>query len=434
LIGFGFCFLVVASAPQRFTVASAGGNQKPETRNYDGPFWFLVSGFWFNASADVDSPAAHPLTAAQLRGKAIYLRGESTTGHPVTAVLSEEGDAVPAAVVPCANCHGEDGRGKPEGGVRPPDITPESRARATEVNSRKRPAYSRPLLKRAITMGFDSGRSVLNIAMPRYQLVMQDAEDLLAYLEIVGHEPQPGVSGDAIRIKLAGDPGPLHAGEIYGRKVELVHDGEAFLTIDASDDSRASVTAAEHDHIPTLVVSAPAGTNPYTFALTAGDDEQRAALRAFAHRQEPVQESLMQESLMIDSDCMAALGRAAALPHPPLVLMTAAVAKTCDLATIPIALDRRIIVAAPLPPTPDATRNATAAAVAIATNLLSQLGRDVTRATFTTALEHVYKLDTSSLPPITWDANHHGTRTAWLMTVDVKAQRLLAEPGWVAGE
>ncbi len=407
-------------------------NQKPETRNQKQSsfvlavfFWFLVSGFWFKAGADVDPLAAPPLTAAQTRGKAIYIRGESTTGRPITAVLGDDETGVPAAIVPCANCHGEDGRGKPEGGVRPPDITPESLARATQVNGRTRPLYTRPLLKRAITMGFDSGRHELNAAMPRYRMALQDAEDLLAYLEIAGHEPQPGVSNDALRIKLAGDTGELRGAEIYGRRLEFVREEEALFTIDGSDDPGASVAAAERDHIPTIVVRAPVSTNPYTFVLTAGDDAQRAALRAFA---------LGQNSVMIEGDCMANLARAAALPHPPLVLMTAAVAKTCDLATIPAALDRRIIVAAPLPPTPDATRGAAAAGLAIATNLLAQLGRDVTRTAFVDALEHVHRVDTRLLAPITWEANRHGTRAAWLMTVDVKAQRLLAEPGWVEGE
>ena len=283
------------------------------------------------------------LTAAQERGKTIYVRGESIGGRPITAVLGDEETGVPAAIVPCANCHGEDGRGKPEGSVLPPDITPESLARVTQVNGRTRPRYTRPLLKRAITMGFDSGRNELNAAMPRYRMVMQDAEDLLLYLEIVGHEPQPGVSSDAIRIKLVGETGELRGAEVYGRRLELVREGEAFFTIDTSDDPGASVAAAERDHIPTIVVHAPVSTNPYTFVLTAGADEQRAALRAFARGQ---------ESVMIDDDCMAGLARSAALPHPPLVLMTAAVAKTCDLATIPAALDRRIVVAAPLPPRP----------------------------------------------------------------------------------
>jgi hypothetical protein len=405
-------------------------NQIPEAGNEMRlSLSFLVFGFCLLGIAATPAPSpTQPLTAAQQRGKAIYIHGESTAGRAVTAVLGDEGDGVPATIVPCANCHGEDGRGKPEGSVRPPDITPESLSRSGQTNGRTRSAYTRPLLKRAITMGFDSGRNELNAAMPRYRMAMQDAEDLLAYLEMVGHEPQPGVSSDVIRIKLAGDTGELHGAEIYGRRLEFVREGEALFTIDASDDPAASVAAAERDHIPTVIVHAPAGINPYTFVLTAGDDEQRAALHNFARGQDAV---------MIEGDCMASLARTAALTAPqppPLVLMTAAVAKTCTLAGIPVALDRKIIVAAPLPPTPDATQGAAAVAVAITTNLLAQLGRDVTRAALVNALEHVHHVETRVLPPITWEANRHGTHAAWLMTVDLKAQRLLAEPGWVEGE
>jgi hypothetical protein len=359
------------------------------------------------------------------RGKAIYLRGES--GSPITAVLGSDNDTVPAAVVPCVNCHGEDGRGKPEGGVRPPDIRPESLARAATVNGRTRPAYTHPLLKRAITMGFDSGRHELNASMPRYRMSMQDAEDLLAYLELLGHEPQPGVTDDALRIKVIGDASTLPRTEIYGRKLQFVREGEAFLTIDASDDPTASLAVAERDRIPTIVVHAPVPiTGRFAFSLTASDDDLRLALRTWAGGQ---------ESILADGDCGAALSRAAALPHPPLVLMTATTAKKCDVATIPPALDHRVIVAAPLPPSAEATHQAAAAAVAIVTRLLAQLGRDATRSELIDALEHVYRVDTHVLPPITWEPNrHNGTRAGWLMTVDVPSQRLLAQPGWVGGK
>jgi hypothetical protein len=341
------------------------------------------------------------LTSAQERGKAIYLTGESKSGRAVTAILGDDTAGIPAAIVPCANCHGEDGRGKPEGGVRPAEITPEVLARPATINGRTRPPYTRPLLKRAITMGFDSGRHELNAAMPRYRMAMQDAEDLLAYLDILGHEPQPGVTDEAIRIRVTGDTGTLPSATIYGRKLEVVREGEAFLAIDASADPSASVAAAERDGIPTIVVqSAATITGRWAFCLTASEDDQRAALRKYA---------------------------------PDAVVLTASEAKTRDLASLPAG--RRVIVAAPLPPIPEATRNAAAAAMAIVTKLLSQLGRDVTRGALAEALQHVYRIETKVLPPITWDANrHHGTRAAWLMTLDRQSQRLLAEPGWVEGE
>jgi mono/diheme cytochrome c family protein len=362
----------------------------------------------------------------QERGKAIYLRGQSPSNRPITAILGSDPEAVPAAIVPCVSCHGEDGRGKPEGGVVPADITPESLARATTLGGRTRPPYTGPLLKRAITMGFDSGRHELNAAMPRYRMSIEDADDLIAYLALVGHESQPGVTDDALRIRIVGQAGPPPSMEIYGRKVQFVRDGEALLTIDASDDPGVSLAAAEHERIPTIVVHAPGPiTSRFAFSLTAGDDDQRLALRTYARGL---------ESILVEGDCNAALARAAALPHPPLVLMTASTARTCDITAIPPALDRRVIVAAPLPPSPEASERAASAAGAVATNLLAQLGRNPTRSALVDALEHVYRVDTHFLPAITWEPNRHtGTRTAWLMTVDVKSQRLLGQPGWVEG-
>src|SRR5205823_2375748 len=55
------------------------------------------------------------------RGRAIYHHG--TGSSLITATLGADGAArIDAAAVPCASCHGADGRGKPEGGVRPSDL------------------------------------------------------------------------------------------------------------------------------------------------------------------------------------------------------------------------------------------------------------------------------------------------------------------------
>ena len=362
------------------------------------------------------------LTPPQERGKAIFFHGESSAGRAITAVVGTDSDAVPAAILPCANCHGEDGHGRPEGGLRPADITSESLSRVAALNGRTRPPYTRALLKRAITMGFDSGRHELNTAMPRYSMTQEDANDLLAYLELLGHEPQPGVSDDSIRIRIVGDVGSLKGTRVYGRQIELVRDGDAFLVIDATQDGTASVEAAEHDRIPTIVLRAPAAlSSRYAFSLTAGEEDQLEALRAYGRRRgaEPV----------VVTDC-AALPRTAAL-----LLMTAKTASKCELGAFPASFDRRVIVAAPLPPSERAMRAAAAAALAITTELLARLGRDVTRTALVDALEHVYRADSHELPPLTWSPNRHtATRAAWLMTLDLGSQRLIGEPGWVSPE
>jgi len=64
--------------------------------------------------------AAGPLTPAQQRGKRLYLAGESAAGRKVVALIGADNAEVAASVVPCASCHGRAGRGKAEGGIRPP--------------------------------------------------------------------------------------------------------------------------------------------------------------------------------------------------------------------------------------------------------------------------------------------------------------------------
>src|SRR5271165_5380224 len=72
----------------------------------------------------VASPAqdAQNPPAAAARGKQIYLYGTGYNGVAIEAMAGEGSVKVPAAVLRCVNCHGPDGRGKPEGGVYPSNI------------------------------------------------------------------------------------------------------------------------------------------------------------------------------------------------------------------------------------------------------------------------------------------------------------------------
>jgi Cytochrome c len=180
--------------------------------------------------------AAIALTPAQERGQDIYFRGESA--RTITAVVGEGGTPFSASIVPCVNCHGEDGRGRAEASVRPADITPAALSRRAAVNGRTRPAYSRSHLIRAIAMGVDAGRNPLTAAMPRYQLTREDANDLLEFLAVLDRLPQPGVTDDAIRIGVRGDEVAPDL-VIYGRRIELVRDGskDVFLRVPGDVES-----------------------------------------------------------------------------------------------------------------------------------------------------------------------------------------------------
>lgn len=316
------------------------------------------------------------LTPSQERGQQIYLRGTSASQPPITAALGDGGVQFAAAILPCTNCHGDDGRGRVEANVRAADITPAALGRATTVNGRARAAYTPSRLKRAIAMGIDSGRNPLSSAMPRYTMTAADASDLLDYLAILGNQPQPGVTEDTIRIGVTADETLVAPPErIYGRRVVLVRDGSAdvLLRIDMS----TNVSTASNG-VPTIRAQ----------SLIASTEQQATALHDYARRigAEP----------LLASNCQ--------LPETTsLVLMTADVASACDIGAFPASLDRRIIVAAARPPA--------AAILARVVQILATLGREVTRASFEEALARQ-------------------RQAVWLTTVDLKSRRLLAEPGW----
>lgn len=186
------------------------------------------------------------LTPAQERGRHVYFHGESKSGRAITAVVGEGGTPFSAAIVPCVNCHGEDGRGRIEANVKPADITPSTLAREATANGRTRPPYTRSHLKRAIGMGIDSGRNALSFAMPRYQLSQDDASDLLDFLSVLDRLPQPGITDDVIRIGVT-DSVATPEVKIYGRRIELVRDGskDVFVRVGSgADDDVESLTIA----------------------------------------------------------------------------------------------------------------------------------------------------------------------------------------------
>jgi cytochrome c553 len=179
------------------------------------------------------------LMPLELRGKAIYERG-SGGPPPIKAVLNEETPAVEAALVPCASCHGRDGRGRAEGGLTPSDLTPNALRRPYMVKSgtRTHGPYDDRSMTRAIALGVDSSGNRLDPAMPRYQMSRPDMQALLAYLNRLDSMREPGLSDSAVRIGVILPPDPplgavaadvrsaliayTKETTIHGRKLELV--------------------------------------------------------------------------------------------------------------------------------------------------------------------------------------------------------------------
>jgi len=154
------------------------------------------------------------------RGRLLYQEGESADGAPATAVLAGGSVEVPAATVPCASCHGRDGRGRPEGGVVPSNLTWQSLTKPYGVqhaSGRQHPPYDERSLVKAISLGSDPAGNALHAAMPRYRLSHRAMDDLIAYLRVIANERDPGIGAETLRIAtLTPSDGP--AGEV-GRSV-----------------------------------------------------------------------------------------------------------------------------------------------------------------------------------------------------------------------
>ncbi len=164
------------------------------------------------------------LSAEEAAGKRIYLEGVSATGAEISARVGAADTLLPAAILPCANCHGADGRGRPEGGVRPPDITwrrlslPYGQLQA---NGRSHGPYNDADLGRAVSEGRDPAGNRLDPAMPRFVMSLRDMASLTAYLKRLEHDHDPGVQEAEMRIgTLLPSQGPL---------AELGHTVEAVL-------------------------------------------------------------------------------------------------------------------------------------------------------------------------------------------------------------
>ena len=185
------------------------------------------------------------LTAEEARGQRVYQEGAGASGEPILARVGREGAEVPASAVPCAGCHGRDGKGRPEGGVEPLPVTWSYLAKPyghEHAFGRRHPAFTEESLARSIADGVDPAGNPLNVAMPRYAMAASDMADLIAYIKRLEHDLDPGLGTDVLRIgTLLPTDGPLGdlgqamravleayladvnaSGGVHGRRVNLV--------------------------------------------------------------------------------------------------------------------------------------------------------------------------------------------------------------------
>ena len=147
------------------------------------------------------SPAQ--LTPQQAAGRQIYTEGVSPSRAPIEAILGDGSTRIPAQLIPCAGCHGPDGKGRPEGGVVPSDIRWDFLTRphrSAGPLDRQRPAYDNDTLKRSITAGVDSAGNELGIVMPLFRMAPEDLESLVEYIKLLDRQSEPGLTGTAIRV------------------------------------------------------------------------------------------------------------------------------------------------------------------------------------------------------------------------------------------
>lgn len=182
-------------------------------------------------------------------GRRIYHEGRAAGGEPVRALLGAASTPLSGSAVACGNCHGADGRGRPEGGVLPPDITWDELTKPyghRHPSGRRHGPFDERSFARAITEGLDPAGGRIDAAMPRYALSVSEAAALASYLKALARERDPGVSdatirlgtvlpddgpageiGRAIRAMLRAYVGDLNErGGVHGRRLELVVAGD----------------------------------------------------------------------------------------------------------------------------------------------------------------------------------------------------------------
>lgn len=265
------------------------------------------------------------LTAQESAGKRIYREGISAAGGALVATVGVQNLKVSGAAVACANCHGPDGKGRPEGGVRPPEITWRELAKPyghLHDNGRVHPVFDDASFYRVVTEGLDPAGQRLNPAMPRYLLAQSDTAAIAAYLRRIDDDHDPGIHAERLRIgTLLPLSGPLaesgrlaekvlqgvfaqvnSGGGLHGRQLELVVGdvaGEpAAVERLLSDDvfawvgplipggASAVFGRAEAAALPVVgPLAGESGDFRYVFQLAAGEREQGRVLAEFAARQ-----------------------------------------------------------------------------------------------------------------------------------------------------
>ncbi len=184
------------------------------------------------ASCDTQSPGASLVES----GRRIYHDGLLPDGSPLVATRPE-GLLLEGRFASCATCHRKSGMGTIEGLIDsailvPPLVGPvlfqpapfhgaqlddthhyvphESWRRAMT-----RPAYDRDSLVSALRTGLNSAGDPLGAPMPLYELGANEIDALVAYLEILGAQADPGIDDSVMHVATVVTP-DVSAGDADG--------------------------------------------------------------------------------------------------------------------------------------------------------------------------------------------------------------------------
>jgi ABC-type branched-subunit amino acid transport system substrate-binding protein len=310
------------------TIAAAG---PPQTHSMRAALLAAGAAIWFSSTCTFGGER----TSLDARGKEIYMYGGSAL-RTITATFGGGTSRMAASAMPCASCHGNDGRGRPEGGATPSDITFESLRRAYRVTTplgRIHGPYDDRSLRRAIALGVDPAGNRLDALMPRYSMASGDFDALLAYMKQLSTERDPGLSETRIRLGVVLPPHETmpeasaetravvsawfddvnRRGGIFGRQIELsfvdpagnaaeraaavrsfVERASVFALVSSfSEGAERELSAvAEQVQVPFVatITSNPRSSVapvPYLRELFAGLAEQSRALVRVAARERP---------------------------------------------------------------------------------------------------------------------------------------------------
>ncbi len=180
-------------------------------------------------------------------GRAIYFDGKRSNGTLVSAEVAG-GALLKGEPAACVRCHRPSGYGSSESDIRTAEIAAPTLFHPLEPRRdrllrslyqeqygplahmraktpRMRPAYSDAAdILKAVQQGIDTAGETLSPMMPRYDIDIQDAVALKAFLQTLGSGPTPGIDSDTIHFATI-----VGAGVDHDRKNTMLRVMRAFI-------------------------------------------------------------------------------------------------------------------------------------------------------------------------------------------------------------